>query len=454
MSFAAVILAAGRGTRMKSKLAKVLHPLAGKPMIEYAVEAAQHVGVARSVVVIGHQGAQIRALLGERVEYAAQPELKGTGDAVRCAAPLLRDATDHVLIIYGDMPLVLAETLRRLMAKHAASGATLTMLTLTADDPMGFGRIVRDAAGNPVRIVEQVEATPQELAIRELNPGVYCFAARWLWENLPSLEPSRTKGEYYLTDLLERAVQQGVRVETETIDDVAQAIGINTRVQLSQAEHILRDRIRERVMLDGATLADPVSTYIDADVEIGPDTVILPNTYLYGKTRIGSDCRIGPGAMIHDSIIGNACTIGPSLIESATVLDSVEIGPFCHLRPNAYLSSHVHLGNYAEVKNSRLGEYVHMGHFSYIGDAEVGAHTNIGAGTITANYDGSKKHKTIIGEHAFIGSDTIIRAPVTIGARARTGAGAVVTKDIPSDTLAVGVPARIIRKLTDAGNNR
>lgn len=444
--FAAVILAAGQGTRMKSKLAKVLHPVAGKPMIEYAVETAKYAGVEKTVVVVGHQGDQVRALLGDRVIFAYQPVQFGTGDAVKCAHEALEKNGGHVLVFYADMPLFRPETIRSLVDKHLASGATLTMLTVVSEETMNFGRILRDASGQAVRIVEEVEATPQEYAIKEINPGVYCFQADWLWENLQALKPSPQKGEYYLTDLLGMAVGQGVRVETETIRDVSQCIGINTRVHLALAEKIMRERTRERVMTEGVTLLDPASVFIDADVKIGQDTVILPNTHLQGKTRIGSDCRIGPNAIILDSVIGDACTIGPSVIESSTLEDHVDMGPFCHLRPGAYLSRHVHLGNYAEVKKSRLGEGVHMGHFSYMGDADVGAHTNIGAGTITCNYDGKHKHKTIIGENVFIGSDSLLVAPLTIGDNARTGAGAVVTRDVPSNSLAVGVPARVIRK--------
>ncbi len=432
---------------MKSKLAKVLHPVAGKPMVEYAVDAAKFAGVENAVVVIGHQGEQVRALLQERVQFAEQPTQRGTGDAVKCARNLLEKNSGHVLVFYADMPLLKPETIRALVEKHLATNATLTMLTVISNDTMSFGRIVRDANGKAVRIVEEVEATPAEFAIHEINPGVYCFNAAWLWENLEKIQPSAKKGEYYLTDLLQMAIAQNARVETETITDVAQCVGINTRVHLALAEKIMRERIRERVMLDGATLLDPASTFIDADVEIGQDTVVFPNTHLQGKTRIGADCSIGPNAIISNSVIGDSCSIGPSVIESATLEDHVEMGPFCHLRPGAYLSRHVHLGNYAEVKKSRLGEGVHMGHFSYMGDADVGAHTNIAAGTITCNYDGKNKHRTIIGENVFIGCDSMLVAPLTIGDNARTGAGAVVTKDVPADSLAVGVPARVIRKL-------
>ncbi len=446
-SFAAVILAAGQGTRMESKRAKVLHPVAGKPMIEYAVDMAKFSGAEKIVVVIGHQGEQVRALLNDQVEFAEQPEQRGTGDAVKCARNALENRAAHVLVFYADMPLLKAETIRALVEKHRATSATLTMLTVISDDAMNFGRIARDENGKALRIVEEVEATPQEFAINEINPGVYCFNAQWLWKNLEQIKPSPKKGEYYLTDLLEIAVRQRVSIETETIYDAAQCVGINTRVQLAHAESIMRARIRERVMLNGATLIDPATTFIDADVEIGQDTTIFPNTHLQGETRIGNDCKIGPNAIISDSVIGDACTIGPSMIESATLEDHVDMGPFCHLRAGAYLSRRVHLGNYAEVKKSRLGEGVHMGHFSYMGDADVGAHTNIGAGTITCNYDGKNKHQTIIGENVFIGSDSMLVAPLTIGDNARTGAGAVITKNVPPNSLAVGVPARVIRKM-------
>lgn len=444
---AAVILAAGQGTRMNSKIGKVLHPIAGKPMVEYSIELARAVDIDKPVLVIGYQGEQLRALLGERVVFVEQPELLGTGDAVKRARPVLENRVENVLVYYADMPLFRAETFRSLVDKHRATDACLTMLTVVSEDSMQFGRIVRGVDGRPVRIVEEIEATPEERAIRELNPGVYCFKSSWLWDHLERIRPSPTKGEYYLTDLLEMAVTEAVKLETLTIHDASEAIGVNTRVQLAAAERVMRDRIRERVMLAGATCVDPANTYIDAEVEVGADTVILPGTHLQGKTRIGSECRIGPNAIIRDSQIGDGCTVGPSLIEASTLEEQVELGPFCHLRPGAYLSRHVHLGNYAEVKNSRLGEYVHMGHFSYMGDAEVGAHTNIAAGTITCNYDGKQKHRTVIGKNVFIGSDSMLVAPVTLGDRSRTGAGAVVTRDVPEDSLAVGVPARVIRRL-------
>lgn len=362
------------------------------------------------------------------------------------ARDLLRGKADTVLVTYADMPLIQTATLQELVARHAQSRATITMRTVVVNDSMGFGRIVRDANGRVTGIVEEADATPAQRAIRELNCGVYCFDAAWLWENLARLQPSGKKQEYYLTNLVARAVQRGRAIETIPSTDANQFIGINTRVQLAQAEKIMRGRINAALMLNGVTLIDPATTYIDADVEIAADTRIEPNTRIIGKTRVGSECEIGPNTIIADSTIGARCRVLASVLEGAMLEDDVEMGPFTHLREGAYLGRGVHLGNYVEVKNSKLGAEAKAGHFSYIGDAEIGARTNIGAGTITCNYDGTRKSKTVIGEDAFIGSDTMLVAPVTIGNRARTGAGSVVTKDVPDDALAVGAPARVLRK--------
>ncbi|MBI3915324.1 MAG: bifunctional UDP-N-acetylglucosamine diphosphorylase/glucosamine-1-phosphate N-acetyltransferase GlmU [Chloroflexi bacterium] len=455
MNIAAVILAAGQGTRMKSDLPKVLHPIAGKPMVLYALETARALNASTIALVTGHGGDQVRAaipnyqLLITNLDFVEQRDQRGTGHAVLQARDALRGKTNVVLVMYADMPLLKIETLQRLIDRHAATRGKLTMLTVVSNDSMGFGRILRDPNQRVIGIVEDADATPAQREIRELNCGVYCFDADWLWDNLAQLEPSGKKQEYYLTDLVARAVAQEILVEAETLNDVTEVIGINTRVHLAQAEKIARQRINERWMLDGVTLVDPATTYIDADVEIGMDTRLEPNTQLKGRTRIGAHCVIGANSEIKDSEIGDDCEVRASTIEDATLEDHVEIGPYSHLRGGAYLSRGVHLGNYVEVKNSRLAEEVKAGHFSYLGDAEIGARTNIGAGTITCNFDGAQKNKTIIGADAFIGSDTMLVAPVTIGDRARTGAGSVVTKNVPSDSLAVGAPARVIRKFVN-----
>jgi bifunctional UDP-N-acetylglucosamine pyrophosphorylase/glucosamine-1-phosphate N-acetyltransferase len=322
------------------------------------------------------------------------------------------------------------------------------MLTAKSANPRGFGRVLRDEAGQIVGIVEAAHATPEQLAIQELNVGAYIFEVVWLWANIPKL-PLSPKGEYYLTDLIAMAVDQGVVINSAQVESGHEIIGINTRSHLAEAEAALRQQINQKWMLAGVTMLDPERTYIEPRVEIGQDTIILPNTHLLGDTSIGSECIIGPNSSLRDSRVGDKCRIEQSVVEEAVLEDQVDVGPFAHLRSGAHLERGVHMGNFGEVKNSRLGPGVKMGHFSYIGDAQIGPDVNIGAGTITCNYDGKQKHKTEIGAGAFIGSDTMLVAPLRIGENARTGAGAVVTKNVPDDSVAVGVPARVVRKLND-----
>lgn len=446
MKIASVILAAGQGTRMRSALPKVLHPLLGRPLLHYAIEAHLEVTGARPVIVIGHGADEIRQAAGDRADFVIQEPQLGTGHAVRQAEAQLRGRSDLVLVTYADMPLLTPETLRRLIEAHQAHSGPITMLTVVASDPRGFGRVVRDEHGQVKAIVEEAQATPEQLEIRELNASAYCFSAGWLWDALSRIQLS-PKGEYYLTDLVEIAVGDGLPVQALQAEDISETIGINTRVHLAEAEALLRQRINRQWMLAGVTMIDPATTYIEPGVEIGQDTVIWPNTYLRGKTVVGQGCAIGPNTIIEDTRVGSHCKVFASVLEKAIVEDRVEIGPFGHLRKGAHLAEGVHMGNFGEVKNSYLGPGTKMGHFSYLGDATIGPNVNIGAGTITCNYDGKQKHPTKIGEGAFIGSDTMLVAPVEIGEGARTGAGAVVTKDVPDWTLAVGVPARALRKL-------
>jgi bifunctional UDP-N-acetylglucosamine pyrophosphorylase/glucosamine-1-phosphate N-acetyltransferase len=436
-----VILAAGQGTRMKSRLPKVLHLLGGKPLIQHSIETAMCLSEHQPVLVIGHGGDEVRAALGEGPRYVEQRDQLGTGHAVMQARDLLRGHSQHVIVTYADMPLLKSETLRGLYDIQRTAQTPFSMLTLITDTPRGFGRIVRDGADKAQAIVEESHATPEQLAIREVNVGIYCFNADWLWSHLDSI-PMNTKGEYYLTDLVELAVQAGDTIYAIPMSDPAEAMGINTRVHLAEAEAVLRQRVNEALMLSGVTIVDPASTYIHPSVKVGQDTVIMPNTSIWGETRIGEGCTIGPNSVIESSTIGSGCTVLASVLEYATMEDHVEIGPFGHLRKGAYLEEGVHMGNFGEVKNSRLRKGVKMGHFSYLGDADIGEETNIGAGTITCNYDGVRKHKTVTGKNVFIGSDTMLVAPVTLGDGARTGAGSVVTHDVPDGTLVVGVPAR------------
>jgi bifunctional UDP-N-acetylglucosamine pyrophosphorylase/glucosamine-1-phosphate N-acetyltransferase len=434
---------------MKSDLAKVLHPVGGKPMVVRAVETAQQVANRAPVLVVGHEMEAVKAAVGNRAQYVIQGELLGTGHAVMQAESLLRGQADMIVAYYADMPLLTPETIQRLVDAQSTNSGPITLLTIVAD-PRGFGRIVRGADGSVSAVVEERDATFEQLNIRELNVGVYAFQADWLWEHLPRLK-SHTKGEYYLTDLVELAVQESLPVIGIEGDDLDELIGINTRVHLSEAETALRRRINERWMLDGVTILDPATIYIHDDAIIGRDTVIQPNTHIQGKTTIGANCVIGPNSVIYESQIGDNCVVTSSVIEEAVLEDRVHVGPFSHLRKGAHLARGVRMGNFGEVKNSRLGPGTHMGHFSYIGDSEVGEHVNIGAGTITANFDGVNKNKTIIGDHAFIGSDTILRAPVTVEANARTAAGSVVTRTVPEGHIAIGIPARMrkIEKVQD-----
>ncbi len=448
MTLSTVILAAGQGTRMKSSLPKVLHKLLGQPMAWYALQAAGHLSDQKPVMVVGFGADQVKKALGDQAEFVLQSQLLGTGHAVMQAEPLLKGRSDLVLVIYGDMPLLTSATLASLVEKARAHDGPITMLTVTTAETRGFGRILRDAHGQVSGIVEEAAATPEQFAIQELNPGAYCFRSAWLWPALQRIHLS-PKGEYYLTDLIGMSVADNYPVASMQVADPSEVIGINNRIHLAQAEALLRKRLNEQWMLAGVTMIDPASTYIEPQVTIGPDTVLWPGTYLHGHTRLGAGCDIGPNTIITDSEVGDHCTLLASVLECAELEDHVEMGPYCHLRKGAHLSRGVHMGNFGEVKNSTLGPGAKMGHFSYLGDAQVGADVNIGAGTITCNFDGAHKNPTEIGEGAFIGSDTMLVAPVKVGAGARTGAGAVVTKDIPPHTLAVGVPARVIKELKD-----
>ncbi len=447
MRVTAILLAAGQGTRMKSSLPKVLHPVAGKPMIWHALEAIRQSTTEKPVVVVGHGADEVIKYLGDSALTVLQEPQLGTGHAVMQAESVLKDKTDLVVVCYSDMPLLRGETLQKLVETQKQNKGPISMLTVHSDDPRGFGRIIRNADGTVSAIVEEYVATPEQLQVKELNVGGYCFDANWLWDALHRIPKNPKKGEYYLTDVVELASKDGLPVQATVMDDLEETIGVNTRVHLSECETAVRRRINHQHMLNGVTMIDPASTYIEIGVTIGMDTVIMPNTYLHGKTEIGTGNRIGPNSIIRNSKIGNRCKVLASDLESAVVGDDVDMGPFARLRKGAHLGNHVHMGNFGEVKDSYLADGVKMGHFSYIGNAQIGSNTNIGAGTITCNYDGEKKHATEIGEDVFIGSDTMLVAPLKIGDGARTGAGAVVTKNVAEDTLVVGMPARAIKKL-------
>ena len=453
--WAGVVLAAGLGARMKSRFPKVLHRVCGKEMIRYPVELLRRLGIDRIVVVVSPANRpSIEDVLGVEVEYVIQPKALGTADALARTGGLLREKSDSILVVGADCPLVQSDTVKRLMESHAAVSRDMTFLVgaapIDSDFGSDLGRVLRDESGWVVAIIEAVDQKETAQTSREINGGVYCFAAPWLWEHLERIEPS-SNGEQYLTSLVAMGAEGGSQVEALAAADSSELQGVNNRLQLAQVESVLRQRIRQRWMLEGVTMVDPASVFIDADVSIGQDTVLLPHTMLSGMTSIGEGCEIGPGSIVRDSTVGSRCRVTASMLEEATMEDDSDIGPFSHLRAGAYLESGVHVGNFAEVKESRLASGVLMGHFGYVGDASIGANVNLGAGMVTCNYDGTDKHRTVIEEGAFVGCDTMLVAPVTVGTGAVTGAGSVVTDDIPPGRLAVGVPARITDRRSARG---
>lgn len=447
MGLIGVVMAAGDGRRMRSRIPKPLHRVCGREMVRYPVELLWAAGVSRVVVVVspGNEDA-VKSVLGDSVEYAVQGRPDGTAGAVACCAGRLQGAADRALVLGSDSPLVTAESVARLLAVHQSQSAQMTLLTAPDVGAEGLGRVTAQD-GRVSAIVEAADAgdAPGDRA-GMVNAGVYCFDGAWLW---PALErtPVSASGERYLTALAAVGAGDGAGVFAAEAVDPAEAFGVNDRRQLAVAEEVMRHRIRERWLLAGVTMTDPASVYIEADAVVGMDTVILPNTMLLGRTSVGENCEIGPNTVVRDSAVGNHCRVTASVLEGAVMEQHTDIGPFSHLRLGAYLESGVHIGNYVEIKASRFKAGAVMGHFGYAGDATIGARVNVGAGMVTCNYDGKDKHPTVVGDDAFIGCDTMLVAPVTVGAGSITGAGAVVTKDVPPGRLAVGVPASIKREL-------
>lgn len=451
--WAGVILAAGEGRRMVSKIPKPLHKVCGKELIRYPVELLRSLGIGRLLVVVSPvTSGPIQERLGGEVEYVVQPAPKGTGDAAEWAVKALAPNVLNLVLLGSDSPLIRAESVRQLMRCHLDHGSDMTMLTASNMPAPDLGRIMRDEGGEIVDLVEAADWQGDPYEPAEVNAGVYCFKREWLAENLikTGVAPN---GEKYLTSLVGVAARSRAGIAALSSEAPEEIFGVNDRVQLAQVEAVMRWQMADRLMKSGVTLQDPGSAYIDADVTIGRDTIIRPNTYLLGETVIGEDCEIGPNSVIQDSIVGDRCIVKASMLEEAALEADVDVGPFSHLRPGACLETGVHIGNYVEVKESRLGKGVLAGHFSYLGDAGIGPGTNIGAGTITCNFDGKDKHRTEIGAGAFIGCDTMLIAPVRVGDGAATGAGSVVTRDVPPDLLAVGVPARI-RPRTEKTDSR
>jgi len=433
----AVVLAAGQGTRMKSKLYKVLHPVCGKPMVQHVVDTMASMQVEDIVVVVGHGADAVRAKLGEGVAYAIQEEQLGTAHAVQQAAPFLRDKEGTTFLLYGDVPLLSAETLSALLTYHEEQQAAATVLTAVLSDPTGYGRIVRDEAGEVLRIVEHKDAAPEERAIREINTGIYCFDNRKLWEALAHVKNDNAQGEYYVTDVVGILRDAGEKVAAFEAADPDETMGVNDRVQLSEAEAYMRRRIAVGHMRKGVTILDPSSTYIEADVTIAADTVIHPGTFLRGRTTIGADCVIGPQADLTNVEVGDGVSLIYAVMVDARVEQESTIGPFAYVRPGSVIGPKAKIGDFVELKNAKIGEGSKVPHLSYVGDAEIGDGVNIGCGTITVNYDGAVKHKTVVRDGAFIGCNSNLVAPVSVGLNAYVAAGSTITQDVPDNALAI-----------------
>jgi bifunctional UDP-N-acetylglucosamine pyrophosphorylase/glucosamine-1-phosphate N-acetyltransferase len=436
----ALILAAGKGTRMKSGLIKVLHEVAGCPMLGWPLTAAREAGASQIVIVAGHQAGQVqRHFVGEAdIRIALQEEQLGTGHAVSCSLDQLDGLSGSVLILCGDTPLLTGTTLRKLAAEHTAMSVAVTVLTAKLDKPFGYGRVVRDADGRVRRIVEQKDASLEEQAIHEVNSGIYCMDLDFLRAHIGRLGSENAQNEYYLTDLVGIAVAEHAGCAALVAENPDEIMGVNDRVQLAQASSVLRQRINQRLMVSGVTLVDPVQTYVDDGVQVGCDTIIWPGCMLKGQTSIGTGCIVENNVQITDCIIGDRVHIkAGSVLEGSQLAEEVSVGPMAHLRPGSVLHAHVKIGNFVETKKVVMGEGSKASHLTYLGDAEIGKEVNIGCGTITCNYDGKNKHKTVIGDGVFVGSDVQLVAPVSVGAGALIAAGTTVTRDVPPDSLAI-----------------
>ncbi len=444
MKLKTLILAAGKGTRMKSELPKVLHKVNGLPMVKKIMNILESLKSEENILILGHKKELVTETLGD-VKYVVQEEQLGTGHAIMMATDELKDYDGDVMVVCGDTPLLREETLDKLWEKHRSSGAATTILTSIYENPFGYGRIVKEE-GLVKAIVEQKDATPEQAAIKEVNAGVYCFDSKKLFDALGKIDNNNKNGEYYLTDVIGIHVNQGERVESYILEDNVEILGVNSKVELATAARVLRERKNQKLMEEGVILIDPANTYVEESVVVGEDTILYPGVHLQGDTVIGKNCEILGDTRIVDSKIGDDVIIERSVVEESTVDSKVTMGPYAHIRPQSHLKEGVHIGNFVETKKSILEPGVKAGHLAYLGNAHIGKKTNIGAGTITCNYDGKNKFNTTIGEEAFIGSDTMLVAPVEIGDGALIGAGSVITKDVPARALAVARGKQIIKK--------
>jgi bifunctional UDP-N-acetylglucosamine pyrophosphorylase/glucosamine-1-phosphate N-acetyltransferase len=435
--FTAIVLAAGEGTRMKSSLPKVLHRICGKPMLRILIDSLVSLSPRRLLVVVGHRAGAVREALGHSYEYVVQGEQLGTGHAVAVVEPFLHPEDENLLVVAGDTPLVTASTFDSFARFFRDSGAAAALVTARRENPAGYGRVLRDGSGEVIKIVEDEDLSPEEGEEKEVNASIYFFRRKELYESLGEVGRDNRKGEYYLTDVIGVMVRKGFRVVAWMVPDPAEVMGINSRVHLAEASRILRGRINQRWMEEGVSIIDPENTYIEMDVLVGRETVIHPFTFLQGSTRIGEECEIGPFARIKDSVLGRGVQVEACVIRESVIEDGARIGPYASLRPGTHLSEGSRVGTFVELKKTFLGKGSKVPHLSYMGDALIGEEVNVGAGTITCNFDGEEKHQTVIEDQVFIGSDTMLVAPVRIGRGAVTGAGSTITRDVPPGSLGV-----------------
>lgn len=433
----AVVLAAGQGTRMKTKLYKILHPVCGKPMVEHVVDEALKLSLSKLVTIVGHGAEEVKKQLGDKSEYALQAKQLGTAHAVKQAQPFLADEKGVTIVICGDTPLLTAETMEQMLKEHTQREAKATILTAVAEDPTGYGRIIRSENGAVQKIVEHKDASEEERLVTEINTGTYCFDNEALFRAIDQVSNDNAQGEYYLPDVIEILKNEGETVAAYQTGNFQETLGVNDRVALSQAEQFMKERINKRHMQNGVTLIDPMNTYISPDAVIGSDTVIYPGTVIKGEVQIGEDTIIGPHTEIMNSAIGSRTVIKQSVVNHSKVGNDVNIGPFAHIRPDSVIGNEVKIGNFVEIKKTQFGDRSKASHLSYVGDAEVGTDVNLGCGSITVNYDGKNKYLTKIEDGAFIGCNSNLVAPVTVGEGAYVAAGSTVTEDVPGKALAI-----------------
>lgn len=442
----AVILAAGEGKRMKSDKSKVVHEVCGKPLIQWATGAALQAGIENRVVVVGHKAEQVKACLGDGVQYVLQEEQLGTGHAVMMAEAFLHGKEGQAIILYGDMPLVRPETIAGVVELHKKQGNAATVITAELLNPSGYGRIVRDGGNHVAKIVEHKDASPMEREIREINTGIYCFNIPELLTALKGLDNNNSQGEYYLTDTFEILIKKGLKVGAMKVEDSNEILGINDRVQLAEAAQVLRKRILEQHMRAGVTIMDPGTTYIDAEVEIGMDTVVYPGTILEGRTVIGRDCILGPNSRIVSSEVGNGSEVNNSAMTKSTVGENTHIGPFAYIRPDSSIGNKVKIGDFVEIKKSRIDDGTKISHLTYVGDAEIGKNVNLGCGVVVVNYDGKNKNKTVVEDNAFIGCNVNLISPVVVKSGAYIAAGSTIVSEVPENALAIARSKQTIKE--------